>query len=96
MKLPNGYGTIYKLSGNRRKPWIAKVPAGFEPAISKKTGKEYLKQLYQIIGYFEKKEDAIDALARHRLEPLAPKAHIKTLKDIFDEWSESAYKDISR
>lgn len=96
MKLPNGYGTIYKLSGNRRKPWIAKVPTGFELAISKKTGKEYLKQLYQIIGYFEKKEDAIDALAKHRFEPLAPKAHIKTLKDIFKEWSESAYKDISR
>mgnify|MGYP002511285495 FL=1 len=22
MKLPNGYGSITKLSGNRRKPWI--------------------------------------------------------------------------
>ena len=22
-KLPNGYGSVYKLSGNRRKPWVA-------------------------------------------------------------------------
>ena len=24
MKNPNGYGTVTKLSGNRRKPWIVK------------------------------------------------------------------------
>ena len=24
MRLPNGYGTIYKLSGNRRRPWVVK------------------------------------------------------------------------
>ena len=23
MKLPNGYGSVYKLKGNRRKPFIA-------------------------------------------------------------------------
>ena len=28
MKLPNGYGSVYKLSGNRRKPWAARVTAG--------------------------------------------------------------------
>ena len=25
MKLPNGYGSITKLTGNRRKPWMARV-----------------------------------------------------------------------
>lgn len=24
MKLPNGYGTVYKLTGNRRRPWVVK------------------------------------------------------------------------
>lgn len=24
MKLPNGYGTVYKLSGNRRRPYVVK------------------------------------------------------------------------
>ena len=25
MKLPNNYGSVYKLSGNRRRPYIAKI-----------------------------------------------------------------------
>ena len=29
MKLPNGYGSVYKLSGNRRKPWAARVTDGW-------------------------------------------------------------------
>lgn len=24
MKLPNGFGTCYKLNGNRRRPWVVK------------------------------------------------------------------------
>ena len=24
VKLPNGFGTCYKLSGNRRRPWVVK------------------------------------------------------------------------
>ena len=30
MKLPNGYGTVYKLPGKRRKPWIARITNGYE------------------------------------------------------------------
>jgi len=30
MKNPNGYGTCYRLSGNRRKPWIARITAGWK------------------------------------------------------------------
>lgn len=29
MKLPNGYGSVYKLSGNRRNPWVACVTIGY-------------------------------------------------------------------
>lgn len=28
-KLPNGYGSVYKLSGNRRKPWVAAKTFGW-------------------------------------------------------------------
>lgn len=28
MKLPNGYGTVYKLSGARRRPYAVKVRVG--------------------------------------------------------------------
>lgn len=29
MRNPNGYGSVYKLSGNRRKPWIARKTTGW-------------------------------------------------------------------
>ena len=38
MKLPNGYGSVTKLSGNRRKPYLARVTLGW--VINKETGKE--------------------------------------------------------
>ena len=44
MKLPNGFGTVYKLSGNRRNPYVAKKTKGWE--IDPKTGKS--KQLYTV------------------------------------------------
>lgn len=30
MRNPNGYGTVYKLSGNRRKPFVARVTVGWK------------------------------------------------------------------
>ena len=30
MRLPNGYGNVSKLSGNRRKPWRVRKTIGFE------------------------------------------------------------------
>ena len=30
MRLPNGYGSISKLSGKRRKPWIVRITDGFD------------------------------------------------------------------
>lgn len=29
MRLPNGFGSVYKLSGNRRKPWVARKTTGW-------------------------------------------------------------------
>ena len=46
MKLPNGYGTVYKLSGNRRKPWIARKTRAWT---------DEGKQLFDIIGYYPKR-----------------------------------------
>ena len=30
MKLPNGFGSVYKLSGRRRRPWVAAKTFGWE------------------------------------------------------------------
>ena len=55
MKLPNGFGTVYKLSGNRRNPYVAKKTKGWE--IDPKTGKS--KQLYTVVGYYPTRKEAL-------------------------------------
>lgn len=37
MKLPNGFGTVYKLSGKRRNPYIARKTSGW--IVDEETGK---------------------------------------------------------
>jgi integrase len=94
MRNPNGYGTVYKLPGNRRRPWIARVTTGWE-WVEGKDGTKKLKQLYKIIGYFEEKPDAIVALADYYKNPTPLKATM-TLKELYEEWSAGAFEYISR
>ena len=79
MRNPNGYGTVYKLKGNRRRPWIARVPAGWDGE----------KQLYHTLGYFEKRQEGMAVLAEYNDNPM-PKATI-TLGKLYDEWSAQKY-----
>lgn len=54
MRLPNGYGTIYKLSGNRRRPWVVKKSI---------SGKQ------KAIGYFKTHEEALSFLVDYNRRP---------------------------
>ncbi len=93
MRNPNGYGTVYKLKGRRRKPWIARITVGWTTTIAtkgKNEGKEVAKQNYQTIGFFKTKQEGMDALALHRITPVSPKADI-TLKEVYEEWSKKKY-----
>ncbi len=83
---PNSCGTVYKLQGRRRRPWIARVTTGFSPEG---------KQIWQTIGYFVTKIEGMDALALHRINPVSPKANI-TLGELYEEWSDVKYKYISK
>lgn len=47
MRLPNGYGSVYKLTGNRRRPWVVKKSIG---------GKQ------KALGYFVTQEEALSFL----------------------------------
>lgn len=47
MKLPNGYGSVTKMSGKRRNPWVVRKTDGYTLDPEKKTK----KQNYIIIGY---------------------------------------------
>ena len=50
MKNPNGYGTVVKLSGNRRKPYAVRKTVGFN---------EKGHPIYLPIGYAETREEGM-------------------------------------
>ena len=60
LKRANGKGTVYKLTGNRRKPWVAAKTIGFDDE-----GKQKIK----VIGYFEKEDEAMLALLTYENKP---------------------------
>ena len=86
MRLPNGYGSVYKLSGNRRRPWIARKTIGWS---------DEGKQLYYTIGYFETRAKAMAALAEYNKNPIGKRADI-TLGTLYEEWSEAKYSKLSK
>ncbi len=60
MRLPNGYGSVYKLSGKRRKPYVAMTSHGIG-----NDGKVIRKPL----GYYRTKSEALTALGEYNRDP---------------------------
>lgn len=59
MKQPNGYGSVHKLSGKRRKPWRVRKTNGWTMNVD---GTKLVQQ-YITIGYYETRQEALQALA---------------------------------
>ena len=60
MRLPNGYGTVYKLSGKRRLPFIARITTGWTSEG---------KQIFKTIGYYKTRQEGLNALASYHKDP---------------------------
>ena len=102
MKNPNGFGTVSKLSGKRRKPYVARVTIGFD-----KKG----KQLQKAIGYFATRKEGLQALSAYNLKrdnaiTTAPKniedefkrqraREMPTIKEMFEDVFELKYSKMS-
>lgn len=91
MKLPNGFGTVYKLSGNRRNPYVAKKTKGWEN--DPKTGKS--KQLYTVVGYYPTRKEALTALAEFNANPYDVNAAKVTFDDVYERWSDEHFPTVS-
>ena len=76
LKRANGTGSVYKLTGRRRRPWIA---------VKNKV----------VIGYYEKKTDALEALEHFSGRVLTQRYNM-TFSDIYAEWSVEHFKTIGR
>ena len=74
IKRANGTGTVYKLSGRRKRPWVA-------------------AKNRVIIGYYERKIDALGALERLAGKDITERYNM-TFKDVYNDWKEEHFKSI--
>lgn len=88
LKLPNGYGSVYKLSGKRRNPWCARKTVGWKQVPEKK--KSY--PVYEFIGYFKSRTEALQALANYNEDPYDLSDN--TFEEIYNAWSEVHFRKI--
>lgn len=77
MKLPNGYGTVTKLSGRRRKPYAARITTGWT---------EDGKQIKKYLGYYKTRQEAMKALADYNQNPFDLAAHEVTFAELYEKW----------
>lgn len=92
MKLPNGYGSVYKLSGKRRCPYRAIITERWQR--NAETGKFIQKR--KTIGYYETKALALEALADYRKSPFDLETSKITLQEVYERWSDEHPKAISK
>ena len=85
MKMPNGFGGITKLSGKRRNPYRVRKTRGWT---------EDGKQLYDTIGYYKTREEALKALANYNENPYDLKTNNMTFDDVYNKWSEEHFEEI--
>lgn len=79
MRNPNGYGSVVKLSGNRRRPY----------AIRKTTGwNDKGHPIYLHVGYAKTKEEGMILLAEYNKSPWDIDAEKTTMEDLFELFEE--------
>lgn len=77
MRMPNGYGSVYKLSGKRRNPFVARKTIGFN---------EKNQPIYKVLGYFKTRKEALQTLSEYnRVYGTQPNRPL-TFNEVFEKW----------
>ena len=84
MRNPNGYGSISKLPGKRRKPFRVRITTGWT---------NEGKQLYKPIGYFKTRPEAMLALAEYHKNPHSLETSTVTFAEIYEKWKMGKFND---
>lgn len=80
MKLPNGFGSVYRLTGNRRRPYVVKKTI---------QGKQ------KPLGYFTTYEEAIAFLVDYNRDPAILSPATTTFAEIYALWRAKKFDRIS-
>lgn len=76
---PNGYGSVVKLSGNRRNPFTVRKTLGWN---------DKGHPVYQTIGYYPTREAGMIALAEYNKSPWDIDVEKVTLASLYEQWTE--------
>lgn len=91
MKMPNGFGSVYKLSGKRRCPWVARKTVGWTWNDEKqKSFPEYI-----FVGYYKTRQEALTALVDYNKDPHDLHHDTITFEEVFDRWSTVHFEKVS-
>lgn len=90
MKLPNGFGSVHKLPGNRRNPWRVRKTVGWD--VDYETG--ISKQKYITIGYYATQNEALLALSEYNANPYDISTNTITFSEVYERWSEIHFEKI--
>lgn len=86
MKLPNSFGSIQKLSGNRRKPYRVVKTIGWD---------ENGKQIRKTLGYYETRAKALQELALFNEKPYDIDIKKITVDELHKKWQDEKYPKIA-
>ena len=86
MKNPNGYGTVAKLSGNRRNPYVVRKTIGWN---------EKGHPIYDTIAYCATREEGNIILAEYNKNPYDIDAAKITLTELFEKFKEKKLPKMS-
>lgn len=93
MRKANGMGSVYRLQGNRRKPWVACVTS----SVQQIDGNQY-KQKRKIIGYYESQETAEFSLWEYNKNPILfeelQQIGAITFGVVYKQWAKSKFRNI--
>lgn len=92
MRLPNGFGSVYKLSGKRRNPWVARKTTDW--TWNEETQKSY--PVYQFIGYYPTRQAALTALSDYNKDPYDLHHDTITFKEVYDKWSDIRFPKVKK
>lgn len=87
MKNPNGYGSISKLSGKRRRPYMVRITTSFDV-----NGKQIMK----VLGYYKTRIEAMKALADFNDNPYNISLNDVTLKEVLDRFIKSKKRTVEQ